>query len=134
MSLLQPEINQNKTLELRQVFNIRNNLGWISVEIMLQPEVNQNTTLKWHQVSNIKSTMVRFWLNFGCLTLQPDFNHGTTLKFVFAQCMGKFMQNQALYVQNQGYFLFYIRDVYKYVLLFINVGLLLYCKQNFLVL
>ena len=47
---------------------------------MLQPEINQNTTLKWHQVSNIKSTMVGFWLDFGCLTSQPDFNHGTTLK------------------------------------------------------
>ena len=47
---------------------------------MLQPEINQNTTLKWRQVSNIKSTMVGFWLDFGCLTSQPDFNHGTTLK------------------------------------------------------
>ena len=45
-----------------------------------QPEINQNITLKWRQVSNIKSTMVGFWLDFGCLTSQPDFNHGTTLK------------------------------------------------------
>ena len=61
-------------------FQPKNNLGWIFVEIMLQPEINQNTTLKWRQVSNIKSTMVGFWLDFGCLTSQPDFNHGTTLK------------------------------------------------------
>ena len=61
-------------------FQPKNNLGWIFVEIMLQPEINQNTTLKWRQVSNIKSTMVGFWLDFGCLTSQPDFNHGTMLK------------------------------------------------------
>ena len=61
-------------------FQPKNNLGWIFVEIMLQHEINQNTTLKWRQVSNIKSTMVGFWLDFSCLTSQPDFNHGTTLK------------------------------------------------------
>ena len=61
-------------------FQPKNNIGWILVEIMLQPEINQNTTLKWCQVSNIKSTMVGFWLDFGCLTSQHDFNHGTTLK------------------------------------------------------
>ena len=28
----------------------------------------------------MNSTMVGFRLDFGCLTSQPDFNHGTTLK------------------------------------------------------
>ena len=88
-------------------FQPKNNLDWISVEIMLQPESNQNTTLELCQVFNLKTTLVgirlksccnlkstkiqrwngvrfqtwnRQWLDFGCLTSQPDFNHGTTLK------------------------------------------------------
>ena len=77
LSPLQPEINQNTTLELRQVFNLKTDvitiifvdsffyvfvdLGWIKVGFRLsplQPEINQNTTLELRQVFSLKTDVI----------------------------------------------------------------------------
>ena len=59
LSLLQPEINQNTTLELCQVFNLKTTLVGFRLS-PFQPEINQNTTLELGQVSNLKTTLVGF--------------------------------------------------------------------------
>ena len=50
---LQPEINQNTMLELRQVFNLKTTLVAFRLS-PLQHEINQNTRLELCQVFNIK--------------------------------------------------------------------------------
>ena len=65
LSPLQPEINQNTTLELCQVFNLKTTLVGFRLS-PLQPEINQNITLELRQVFNLKTTLVGFPLKSCC--------------------------------------------------------------------